>query len=455
MILNEIILSKPIIEETQRANLPDGVLCRVSYNISNIGKRNANGRVYEDAVWDRVEAEKDLQEKLENRALFGHAEHPEQTQSNLEKTSHVIIEMWRNDGAEWQKFDVLDTPTGRIVDCLLRAGCQVGCSTRAEGDLEEAEDDEGTYQRVVPESYKYVTTDFTADPSTFGAVPHDIQRNVVSEVEKELKNEKLNGTERQFAQLIFEAMKCQDSKCVVEGVKKMAEKVKESKQYIMEGVWAVPNTVSRAKKLAKLMKEPLSSDKAMDELHDLVGDDELWDKFKYKGDEPRTDDDVRPKVKKRVKQYLKDYEKDPGDFKGRPLNDEAKEILKGIVEQKVMENLIKDGTIKIGTEVKYGDKDAKVTKIEEGTLTIEIENGVSIRTTGVEKALVMSDGVIELLPEVEVQEVEEVPPAAEPGAADAVIIGSAIVKKIKEIETSELLYNSLNRFIGELKSSCK
>lgn len=39
--------------------------------------------------------------------------------------------------------------------------------------------------------------------------------------------------------------------------------------------------------------------------------------------------------------------------------------------------------------------------------------------------------------------------------ADAVIIGSAIVKKIKEIETNELLYNSLNRFIGELKSSCK
>ncbi len=39
--------------------------------------------------------------------------------------------------------------------------------------------------------------------------------------------------------------------------------------------------------------------------------------------------------------------------------------------------------------------------------------------------------------------------------ADAVIIGSAIVKKIKEIENKELLYNTLNRFIDELKSSCR
>lgn len=39
--------------------------------------------------------------------------------------------------------------------------------------------------------------------------------------------------------------------------------------------------------------------------------------------------------------------------------------------------------------------------------------------------------------------------------ADAVIIGSAIIKKIKEIENKETLVNMLNRFIYELKNSCK
>ncbi|MGI0000421.1 MAG: tryptophan synthase subunit alpha, partial [Nitrososphaeraceae archaeon] len=40
--------------------------------------------------------------------------------------------------------------------------------------------------------------------------------------------------------------------------------------------------------------------------------------------------------------------------------------------------------------------------------------------------------------------------------ADAVIIGSAIIKKIiKEIENKERLLNTLNRFIYELKNSCR
>lgn len=39
--------------------------------------------------------------------------------------------------------------------------------------------------------------------------------------------------------------------------------------------------------------------------------------------------------------------------------------------------------------------------------------------------------------------------------ADAVIIGSAIIKKIKEIEDKKLLFNTLNKFINELKNSCR
>lgn len=39
--------------------------------------------------------------------------------------------------------------------------------------------------------------------------------------------------------------------------------------------------------------------------------------------------------------------------------------------------------------------------------------------------------------------------------ADAIIIGSAIIKKIKELENKESLFTTLNRFISELKNSCK
>lgn len=192
-----------------KVELPDGVLCRVSYPICAIGKRNANNRVYEKAVWDKVLAQDDIKRKLENRALFGHAEHPEQTQSNLEKTCHVIFEMWQDNGTVWQTLDVLDTPTGRIVDCLLRAGCKVGMSTRAEGDLEEAEDGDGSYHNVVAESYSYETTDFTADPSTSSALPHNVKFKVVEEIKKASEMQEATKSEKEFASRVLESMKCE------------------------------------------------------------------------------------------------------------------------------------------------------------------------------------------------------------------------------------------------------
>ena len=296
MLLNEIILTKPIFEEVQREKLPDGVLCRVTYNVNNIGERNANKRVYEKAVWDKVLADNDLKKKLESRALFGHAEHPEQTQSNLEKTSHVIFEMWidEKENQVYQKIDVLDTPTGRIVDTLLRAGCQVGVSTRAEGDLEEAEDDDGTYQRVIPESYRYVTTDFTADPSTFGVVPQDVKRNIVSTVGKELSNEKADKSEKEFAILLLESMKC--------GKKDDCQKC--------------------------------GCCKALEEL-----------------------------------------------------------VVKNMPEaKKTVKDLITDSTIKVGTKVKYGNKDFKVVSMDESVSEITITPDVEGREVRIEADSVIIDG---------------------------------------------------------------
>jgi tryptophan synthase alpha chain len=39
--------------------------------------------------------------------------------------------------------------------------------------------------------------------------------------------------------------------------------------------------------------------------------------------------------------------------------------------------------------------------------------------------------------------------------ADAVIIGSAIIKKIKELENKDTLFTTLQKFIFELKNSCR
>ena len=209
MLLKESIISKPIFEEKDASKLPESVLCRVTYPICHISEKNANKRVYEKDVWDKVLGDSTLKEMMDQRRLFGHAEHPAETQSDLQLTSHVIHNMWIDEATNtvYQSLDVLDTPMGRIVDSILRANCLVGVSTRAEGDLEESEDDDGPFSRVLPESYRYITTDFTADPSTFGALPHDVKRGVVSSIATEMKNEAADEGERSYARKLYEALK--------------------------------------------------------------------------------------------------------------------------------------------------------------------------------------------------------------------------------------------------------
>ncbi len=212
MLLVERNYSKPVrILEGTAAQLPDGVLLRLIYPVCNIGELNANKRMYERELWDLVLQNQDLQEKLSNRNLYGQAEHPKETASDLQLTSHIIHEMWiGEDSRVYQTMDVLDTPCGRIIECLVRAGSRVGVSTRAEGDLEEAVNEETgeKYHRVVPKSYRYVTTDFTADPSTFGAMAVDVKRNVITAARTAAESKKSKVGEVKFARLILESLEC-------------------------------------------------------------------------------------------------------------------------------------------------------------------------------------------------------------------------------------------------------
>lgn len=214
MKIKETISSKPVIEEIGQEELPESVLCRVTYNICNIGERNANNRVYNRDVWDKVLGDKTIREMIENRRLFGQAEHPVETQSDLQLTSHVVHKMWLDEDTNnvYQTLDVLDTPMGRIIDCFLRGRCGVGVSTRADGDLEESEDDQGKFQKVIAESYNYITTDFTADPSTFNVLPQDVKKNVVSSVKAEMENKNATAEERKFATTLLESIQGKETK---------------------------------------------------------------------------------------------------------------------------------------------------------------------------------------------------------------------------------------------------
>lgn len=240
-MISERIVSKAVIVEKNKTKLNEGVLCKVVYPICNVDIRNHNGRIYEEKVWENVENNKDIVEKLQNRCLFGHAEHPSTTQSNLEKTSHIVTRLFREPGMfegkqimiEKAEFDVLDTPYGRIVDTILRAGSNLGCSTRAEGELEEKIDEKtgDKYQRVIPESYKFITVDFTADPSTLNAYPESVERDIVGIVQQGIAAEKID---HDYATMLLENMKCEEAKVLCESIKKSVATVTEKKEEVKE-----------------------------------------------------------------------------------------------------------------------------------------------------------------------------------------------------------------------------
>ena len=78
------------------------------------------------------------------------------------------------------------------------------------------------------------------------------------------------------------------------------EDVMEGKEEVTEGTWSVPETPEQVKKLTILLKNPLNAEKALDELYDVFGDDELFDDLEVmKRNEPETD--VRHVVIRRLK----------------------------------------------------------------------------------------------------------------------------------------------------------
>jgi hypothetical protein len=220
--LNEKITEKLILER-DRSKLPEGVLCSCIYPISEFDVLNRNLRKYSRALWEKVLSNKELQEKIKNRKLYGHAEHPSTTQSNLEKISHIIPRMWIDEGKGriYQEMHILDTPYGRIVDTLLRAESLVGVSTRAEGELQEQVDEQGQkYMNVVAETFNYVTTDFTADESTPCALPEQIERDLVGHIQNGMAEKKMD---KDFAVQMLERMKSTQAVALLENIKALKE----------------------------------------------------------------------------------------------------------------------------------------------------------------------------------------------------------------------------------------
>lgn len=124
---------------------------------------NKNKRMYSYGVLN--ENVKKLQECIKARGLVGELDHPEDSIIHFEKASHIITKLWWEGNVLMGEGEILNTPHGKILKALINDGVRVGVSSRGVGNGKVNEN--GIL--VIDESYKLITFDVVADPSTFAA----------------------------------------------------------------------------------------------------------------------------------------------------------------------------------------------------------------------------------------------------------------------------------------------
>lgn len=166
--------------EQGAAKLPEGVLMKIGGVFQRAEQKNANGRVYPRQLWTEVLSRPDIQERIQERRMFGMLGHPADGVTDPEKVALIVTKQeLRSDDAVYGEAEVLDTPQGRIAATLLKAGAGIGISSRGDGSIEK----KGDVQEVQTD-YRLETYDLVLKPSTPGAYPGMLSESTVEENEK-------------------------------------------------------------------------------------------------------------------------------------------------------------------------------------------------------------------------------------------------------------------------------
>ena len=147
-----------------------------------------------------------MKEFVKTKRAFGELGHPETPTINLDRVSHMIVDL-TEDGDSWiGKAKILDTPMGKIARNLIEGGAQLGVSSRGMGSLKSIDG----VNYVQPDYYLATAADLVADPSAPGAFVHGIMENrewvwdngIVKEVEiNEMKNAIIKAKRHQITEV--------------------------------------------------------------------------------------------------------------------------------------------------------------------------------------------------------------------------------------------------------------
>ena len=147
--------------ESEKRSISNGGVYLVGV-CQKAGTKNGNGRIYRKETLQR-EVESYQKAIIERRAL-GELDHPDDSVINLKNASHLATKMWWNGDSVMAKFEVLDTPSGKILKDLVKAGIKLGISSRGLGSTKQEKGN-----TMVEDDFQLICFDMVSEPSTPGA----------------------------------------------------------------------------------------------------------------------------------------------------------------------------------------------------------------------------------------------------------------------------------------------
>lgn len=166
------VLNEMNLHESTVGNLP---VVKFRGKFQEANAVNKNKRMYTFDVLDSNV--KDLNEVLNAGGLVGELDHPTDSIIHFTQASHKVTKLWWEGNTLMGEGVILNTPHGKVLKALINDGVRVGISSRGVGNGKVNED--GIL--VIGESYKLITFDAVADPSTVNA----FQKKVVASFKKE------------------------------------------------------------------------------------------------------------------------------------------------------------------------------------------------------------------------------------------------------------------------------
>lgn len=261
-----------------------------------------NNRFYSKKLWENTLSKKHIQEKLERKIMFGTIGH--KTPINDEawqegKITHFINFLGINeDGKGIGEAYVLDTPAGRNVNAVLRAGCNVFVSSRANGRFKG---EKNGIPKVDEEFFDLETFDFVLDPGFLQANPK-LAESLNNETENE--DTELQGEMNMELQekILNENV---ELKSEIKTTLKENKELKESLGAISEDAEALKEAVKNAESNIASLTEELEATKS-----ELVEAKEAIEKYEELCDGPEDLQEALEKALNEIERFhdLGNYE---------------------------------------------------------------------------------------------------------------------------------------------------